>query len=52
MAMTSPSVVISPVIAIEGTAGFYIAMLTRAVNSEMPAEGPSFGIAPIGTCKW
>jgi hypothetical protein len=47
--MTSPKVVISPVIAIEGTMGFSIAMETRAENKEIPADGPSFGMAPMGT---
>jgi len=51
MEITSPRVVISPVMAMLGITGFYTAIETRAAKREIPAEGPSLGIAPIGTCK-
>jgi hypothetical protein len=31
--------------------GWLIAMDVRAANNDVPAEGPSFGVAPIGICK-
>ena len=49
--ITSPRVVISPVIARLGATAYPVALETRAVKSDVPADGPSFGVAPIGTCK-
>jgi hypothetical protein len=52
IAHTSPKVVISPVIAIFAVTGLLRAALIREAKRLTPAEGPSFGVAPIGTCKW
>ena len=42
----------SPVIAISCRTGRWRARDRRAVVMVHPAEGPSFGVAPSGTCKW
>ena len=49
MVITSPKVVISPVMARFGATGYPVALDTKAVKREVPADGPSFGVAPIGT---
>lgn len=49
--MTSPKVVISPVKAILPKTGLLDAIENKATKRETPADGPSFGIAPYGTCK-
>ena len=49
MLMTSPKVVISPVMARLAATGRLIALETSAVKREVPADGPSLGVAPIGT---
>ena len=41
----------SPVMARSGRAGLLMARLRRAVTMVTPAEGPSLGVAPSGTCK-
>jgi len=41
----------SPVMAKSGRAGLLMAKLKSAVTMVTPAEGPSFGVAPSGTCK-
>ncbi len=51
MPRTSPSVVISPVIARLAATGLLIAADTSDANKLTPADGPSFGYAPIGTCR-
>ena len=48
---TRPESVISPVIAIRGRTGRPVSSETIAVVSVTPAEGPSFGMAPSGTCR-
>ena len=45
-----PLSVISPVIATSFLTGIPVITETMAVTMAMPAEGPSFGIAPAGTC--
>ena len=52
MLITSPRVVISPVMARLEATGLLIALETRAEKREVPAEGPSLGVAPMGTCRW
>ena len=47
---TSPVSVISPVIATSSRTASLRAALRMAVAIVMPADGPSFGIAPAGTC--
>ena len=32
--------------------GWFIANESKAVMMVDPAEGPSLGVAPSGTCKW
>ena len=49
---TRPDSVISPVIATSWRAGRPDSADTIAVAIAMPADGPSFGIAPAGTCTW
>jgi hypothetical protein len=49
MLITSPKVVISPVIARLLATGLSVAIDIKAANNEVPADGPSFGVAPIGT---
>ena len=52
MASTLPVRVISPVMATSRLAGASVRSDTRAVTMVMPAEGPSFGMAPAGTWIW
>src|SRR2546428_821027 len=47
---TNPRKVISPVIATSGRTGVLVKSEASAVNIAMPADGPSFGTAPAGTC--
>ena len=47
---TLPRSVISPVIATSRRAGIRASAEISAVASVMPADGPSFGIAPSGMC--
>ena len=49
---TWPVRVISPVIAVSGRTRRPVAREASAVAIVMPALGPSFGIAPAGTCTW
>ena len=49
---TRPDSVISPVIAISPRTGRRVSSDARAVTIVTPADGPSFGIAPDGTCRW
>ena len=48
---TFPLSVISPVIAIFGLTGVFDKRETNEVTMLTPAEGPSLGIAPAGTCS-
>ncbi len=48
---TRPVRVISPVIATSFRTGRSDRALTSAVAIVIPADGPSFGIAPAGTCR-
>src|SRR5271156_5474482 len=47
-----PRRVISPVMGTSRRTGFLVSALTSEVQMVMPAEGPSLGIAPSGTCTW
>jgi hypothetical protein len=49
---TRPLRVISPVIATSRLTGIPVREEMSAVAIVMPAEGPSFGIAPAGTWMW
>ena len=49
---TRPRSVTSPVIATSWRTGMPVASETSAVAIVTPADGPSFGIAPAGTCTW
>ena len=49
---TRPESVISPVIAMSPRTGRRVSSEASAVAIVTPAEGPSFGIAPAGTCRW
>ena len=49
---TRPESVTSPVIAMSCRAGIFERADTIAVAIAMPADGPSFGIAPAGTWMW
>src|SRR5450759_3506147 len=49
---TRPRSVISPVIARSLRTGMPVSALTIAVAVGIPADGPSLGIAPAGTCLW
>src|SRR5450756_2046889 len=49
---TRPRSVISPVIATSFRTGMAVSALTIAVAMVIPADGPSFGIAPAGTWMW
>ena len=46
---TSPRKVISPVIAMPSFGGLFSSLDTSAAAIVIPADGPSFGIAPAGT---
>src|SRR5581483_3046891 len=49
---TRPDRLISPVIARPLPTVWLVSSETRAVAMVTPADGPSFGIAPAGTCTW
>ena len=49
---TRPDSVISPVIARSPRTGRPVSSDASAVTMVTPAEGPSFGMAPDGTCRW
>ena len=49
---TRPRSVTSPVIATSWRIGIRVSAEHRAVAMVIPAEGPSFGIAPSGTWRW
>jgi hypothetical protein len=49
---TRPRSVISPVIAMSSRAGRPVRIEAIAVRTVTPAEGPSLGCAPAGTCTW
>src|SRR5256885_12845667 len=42
----------SPVMAVFSFTGFFVDRDNKAVTIVTPAEGPSFGVAPSGMCKW
>jgi hypothetical protein len=44
--------VISPVIAMSSRAGRPVRIDAIAVKTVTPADGPSLGCAPAGTCTW
>ena len=52
MGSTFPDSVISPVIAMSPRTGRPVSSETSAVVIVTPAEGPSLGMAPEGTCMW
>ena len=49
---TRPESVISPVIARSPRARRPVSSEASAVTMVTPADGPSFGMAPDGTCRW
>ena len=49
---TRPRSVISPVMATSRRTGMPVITETIAVTMATPADGPSFGVAPSGTCTW
>ena len=49
---TRPRSVISPVIARSPRTGRPVSSDASAVTIVTPADGPSFGMAPAGTCRW
>ena len=49
---TLPLSVISPVILISLGITLFLSKLTIALTIEIPAEGPSLGVAPSSICKW
>ena len=49
---TRPRSVISPVIATLARIGTRVSAEAIVVAIVMPADGPSFGVAPSGTCTW
>ncbi len=49
---TLPRRVTSPVIAMSLRTGICVSTETIEVTMAMPALGPSFGVAPSGTCTW
>ena len=49
---TFPLRLSSPVIASWGRTGRPVARESKAVTIVTPALGPSFGVAPSGTCRW
>ena len=49
---TLPRSVISPVMATSRRVGILVSADTSVVAMVMPADGPSFGMAPSGTCTW
>ena len=52
MGSTRPVSESSPVMARSGRAGVPIARESSEVTIVMPADGPSLGVAPSGTCMW
>ena len=52
MGSTRPLRVISPVMATSRFTGTLIRAEMMLVPMVMPAEGPSLGMAPSGTCTW
>ncbi len=52
MGRTRPRRVISPVMARSLRTGRFKRAETMDVARVMPAEGPSLGVAPSGTCTW
>ena len=52
MGRTLPTSESSPVMARDLRIFFPVARESRAEARVMPAEGPSFGVAPAGTCRW
>ena len=49
---TLPDSVISPVMATSARTGRPDKADASAMTIVTPADGPSFGIAPAGTCRW
>ena len=49
---TRPDSVISPVIATSPRTGRPVSCDASADTIVTPADGPSFGTAPDGTCRW
>src|SRR5450432_1902238 len=49
---TRPRSVISPVMATSRRTGMPVITETIAVTMATPADGPSLGVAPSGTCTW
>ncbi len=49
---TRPDSVISPVIAMSPRTGRRVSSDASAVAMVTPADGPSLGMAPDGTCRW
>ena len=49
---TRPRSDTSPVMAKPGRTGLPDRSDAMAVNMVTPADGPSFGVAPAGTCTW
>ncbi len=49
---TRPRSVISPVMATSERTWRPVSIDTSAVEIVTPAEGPSLGCAPAGTCRW
>ncbi|MNC93857.1 hypothetical protein D3C83_105790 [compost metagenome] len=49
---TRPDSVTSPVIAMSPRTGRRVSSEASAVTIVTPADGPSFGMAPDGTCRW
>ena len=52
MGSTRPRSVISPVIATSFLTGMRASAEIMVVAMVMPADGPSLGMAPSGTCTW
>ena len=52
MGSTRPRMEISPVIAMSRRTGAPVSAETIAVQTVIPAEGPSLGIAPSGKWTW
>ena len=49
---TRPRSVISPVMAMSLRTGIPVSTETIDVTMATPADGPSLGVAPSGTCTW
>ncbi len=52
MGSTRPRKVISPVMARSLRTAMPVSTETMATAMATPAEGPSLGVAPSGTCRW